>query len=171
MMKALIIIDVQKAMFGTNHPVYQHESVLKNIKSLIDQARRSNALLIYVQHNEDNTEFQSGCESWEIMDEIRPMNDESIIQKAYPVSFYQTNLESILIENKINELIIVGMQTEYCINATSMNAYHKGYRATVVSDAHSTFDEDSSALSIIAYYQKKWKLYFNLEKTHNITFL
>ncbi len=169
-MKALLVIDVQKAMIETENPVYQHELVLENVKSLIDQARESQTPIIYVQHNEDNTDFESGRESWEIVDEIRPINDEVIIQKTFPDSFNQTNLESVLMENKITELIIVGMQTDYCIDATSMKAYEKKYNVTVVSDAHSTFDDGSSASSIIDLYQKKWKSYFNLVETSRIIF-
>lgn len=50
---------------------------------------------------------------------------------------------------------IAGMQTDYCINATSRRAADLGYRPILAADAHTTFDEgDQTAEEIIARHNR-----------------
>ena len=41
-----------------------------------------------------------------------------------------------------NHVIISGMQTQYCVDTTTRRAFSEGYKVTLVSDAHSTFDTE-----------------------------
>lgn len=154
-MKALCIIDVQNAMVQGNNPVYHCNEVLNNIRDLINRARSQSIPIIYVQHNEDGSEFQKGLESWEIVDSIKPDKNDFIVHKTFSDSFKETNLKNILDQLNINELIIVGMQTDYCVNATSLRAVGLDYDVTIVSDAHSTFDDEKSARDIIEEHHNK----------------
>lgn len=169
-MKALCIIDVQNAMIQGNNPVYRSNEVLHNIKELIDKARKQLVPIIYVQHNEEGSEFQKGLDSWEIVDMIKPHKDDPIVHKTYSDSFKDTNLKEILDQYNINELIVVGMQTDYCVNATSLRANELNYDVTIVSDAHSTFDDEISAKQIIEEHHKKWMNKIKLIKTVDIEF-
>lgn len=169
-MKALCIIDVQNAMIQGNNPVYRSNEVLHNIKELIDKARKQLVPIIYVQHNEEGSEFQKGLDSWEIVDMIKPHKDDPIVHKTYSDSFKDTNLKEILDQYNINELIVVGMQTDYCVNATSLRANELNYDVTIVSDAHSTFDDEISAKQIIEEHHKKWMNKIKLIKTSEVDF-
>jgi len=169
-MKALCIIDVQNAMIQGNNPVYRSNEVLHNIKELIDKARKQLVPIIYVQHNEEGSEFQKGLDSWEIVDMIKPNKDDPIVHKTYSDSFKDTNLKEILDQYNINELIVVGMQTDYCVNATSLRANELDYDVTIVSDAHSTFDDEISAKQIIEEHHKKWMNKIKLIKTSEVDF-
>ncbi len=169
-MKALCIIDVQNAMVQGDNPVYRRYEVLHNIKELIDRARKNSIPIIYVQHNEEGSEFQKGLDSWEIVDMIKPHKDDPIVHKTYSDSFKETNLKQVLDQLNINELIIVGMQTDYCVNATSLRANELDYDVTIVSDAHSTFDDEKSAQLIIDEHHNKWMNKIKLIKTSEIDF-
>lgn len=169
-MKALCIIDVQNAMVDGDFPVYQSQQVLTNIKELIDKARRNAIPIIYVQHNEVGSEFEKGLKSWEIVDSIKPLEQDFIVHKTYSDSFRETNLKQILDKLNIDQLYIVGMQTDYCVNATSLKAKELKYEVTVVSDAHSTFDDKKTAIEIIEDYQNTWKDKLKLVKTSEINF-
>lgn len=169
-MKALCIIDVQNAMVQGNNPVYRSNEVLHNIKELIERARKQSIPIIYVQHNEEGSEFQRGLDSWEIVDLIKPQRDDFIVHKTYSDSFKETNLKEVLDQLRINELIIVGMQTDYCVNATSLRANELAYDVTIVSDAHSTFDDERSAKEIIEEHHKKWMNQIKLVMTSDIDF-
>lgn len=169
-MKALCIIDVQNAMVKGENPVYRSNEVLQNIKELIDRARKQLVPIIYVQHNEEGSEFQKGLDSWEIVDMIKPHKDDPIVHKTYSDSFKDTNFKRILDQLNINELIIVGMQTDYCVNATSLKAKELNYNVTIVSDAHSTFDDEICAQLIIEDHHKKWMNKIELIKTADIDF-
>lgn len=169
-MKALCIIDVQNAMVQGNNPVYRSNEVLYNIKELIERARKQSIPIIYVQHNEEGSEFQKGLDSWEIVDLIKPQRNDFIVHKTYSDSFKETNLKEVLDQLNISELIIVGMQTDYCVNATSLRANELDYDVTIVSDAHSTFDDERSAKEIIDEHLKKWMNHIKLVKTSEIDF-
>jgi len=157
MKKALLIIDVQNAMIAVDNPVYQAKEKIHNIQSLISKARTKNIPIIYVQHNEPGSEFENGSLTWEIYNGIKPQKSDTIIQKTESDSFYNTSLKEVLELNLIDQLVIVGMQTEYCVNATSTRAVELGYDVTLVKDAHSTWNSDNqSAIDIIDLHHSKW---------------
>jgi nicotinamidase-related amidase len=53
---------------------------------------------------------------------------------------------------------MAGMQTEFCLNTTLLGAVDRGYRATVVRDGHTTFDNEVlPAEKIIALHHRIWQ--------------
>jgi len=169
--KALLIIDVQNAMIAVDNPVYQSKEKIHNIQSLIRKARNKNIPVIYVQHNEVGSEFENGTETWEIYDGIKPLVNDTIIQKTKSDSFYETPLKEVLEQNKIDKLVIAGMQTEYCVNATSTRAVELGYDVILVKDAHSTWDSDeNSAIEIIELHHDKWIKKMTLMNEEDVNF-
>jgi len=169
--KALLIIDVQNAMIAVDNPVFQAKEKIHNIQSLIRKARNKNIPVIYVQHNEVGSEFENGTETWGIYDGIKPLVSDTIIQKTKSDSFYETPLKDVLEQSKIDKLVIVGMQTEYCVNATSTRAVELGYDVTLVKDAHSTWDSDeNSAIEIIELHHDKWIKKMTLTNEKDVDF-
>jgi nicotinamidase-related amidase len=63
-----------------------------------------------------------------------------IVQKQHPDAFQETTLQDELTRLRISQLILTGMQTDYCVDTTCRRAYSLGYAVTLVQDAHSTFD-------------------------------
>jgi nicotinamidase-related amidase len=109
------------------------------------------------------TEFEYGKETWKIADEVKPNVDDIKIHKTFPDSFKKTNLKQELDTLMIKDLVVVGMQTEYCVNATSLRALELGYNVTIIKDAHSTWGTKGlSAEKIIDKYHKLWLSKINL---------
>lgn len=149
----LLVVDVQNAMFEAEEPIYQGEEVTQRIAGLLEQARTADVPVIFIRHTEAEGPLAEGSPSWQIHDTVAPQPGESIFQKETPDSFEQTPLNTHLQEIGVNRLVIVGMQTDYCINATSRRAAELGYRPILVSDAHTTVDEgEETAKEIIARY-------------------
>ena len=73
-------------------------------------------------------------------EELDIQSRDIIIEKTSWDAFYNTKLLEVLDNDRIKELIIVGMQTEFCIDTTIRSAYSYGFFTALVSDAHSTFD-------------------------------
>jgi nicotinamidase-related amidase len=137
--KALLVIDVQVAMF--DEPVYQGEALLTKLAGLIAQARAANVPIIYVQHcTGPEGPLLVDTDGWQIHPAIAPQGEEPRIRKYHADSFFETNLQEELTRLGIKELIITGMQTEFCVDTTCRRAYSQGYDVTLVADAHSTFD-------------------------------
>jgi nicotinamidase-related amidase len=151
---AFLVIDVQKGMFGPEETVYAGDDVLAKISTLIAQARTAQVPVIYVQHNgTPGDPLEPGKEGWPIHPAIEPTNGEPVVGKRTPDSFHETSLQQELETRGIRKLIIAGMQTDYCIDATCRQAASLGYDVTLVKDAHTTCDSSTlTAPQIIAQY-------------------
>jgi nicotinamidase-related amidase len=81
------------------------------------------------------------------------MKGDIVIQKNTPDAFYKTNLCEKLESKGIRNLIVAGLQTEYCVDTTCRRAFSLGYNVTLVKDAHSTWDTSIlSAEQIIEHH-------------------
>ncbi|MCG7343758.1 cysteine hydrolase [Sporosarcina sp. ACRSL] len=168
----LVIIDVQNAMFMEEDPVYQGEVLLRNIKDLLAKARMSGAPVFFVQHNEAvGQPLENGTYGWEVHPEIAPAEDDTIIQKTTPDSFYKTDFEEQLQNQKIERLVLAGIQTEVCVDTTCRRAFSMGYDVTLVADAHSTWNSGSlSAQQIIDHHNRVLKWFARIKETNAIQF-
>lgn len=153
---ALLIIDVQVAMFSDeNTKLYKGESVLRNICMLLKKAREASIPVIFIQHTEDEGEYKKGMITWEIHPKISPNQTEIVVEKNSWDSFHETILHESLQLEGIDELVIAGMQTEFCLDTTCRRAYSLGYKNTLVKDAHSTFDsKELKASQIIDHHNR-----------------
>lgn len=155
---ALLVIDVQYGIFMRKNydgmAVYHEETLIRNLKSLIQKAKSANAPVVYIQHMyEDFPLMEKGQPLWEVHPDIKPERDDIIVEKRYADAFLESVLEGILKKLDITELVITGLQTAYCIDTTCRRAFSLGYKNTLVSDGHSTLDSDVlPAETIIAHH-------------------
>lgn len=137
----LMIVDVQNELIK-NHP-YNEKKVIENIKKLILEARKNEHEVIYVRHDDGiGSELEKGTDSWQIYDEIAPDDNEYIIEKEYNSAFHKTELRNYLEEKGITTIILVGLQTEYCMDATLKSAFDYEYKIIIPEDTNSTFDNE-----------------------------
>jgi nicotinamidase-related amidase len=132
---AVLVIDVQNGVVEGNH---DRDAVVANIAALVDKARSAEVEVVWIQHNSQH--LRRGEERWEIVPELSLRDGEPLVQKAYPDSFEDTELESVLAERGIGRLFVSGAQTDECVRSTLHGALVRGYDATLVSDAHTTED-------------------------------
>jgi len=162
---ALVIIDVQVAMFADEEKPYHGQEVLENIHLLLDKARETGLPVVFVQHN-DNAAFKKDTALWQVCPEISPIAGEARVDKTTRDSFYQTELDSVLHHLGIKTIIFCGMQTEYCVNATCSRAYTLGYDAFLAFDGHTTFDSKVlPASKIVAHHNNFLQTRFLQVKT------
>ena len=150
---ALVIIDVQVGIIE-GFSAYRGGDVLDQINALRAKAEASDVPVIYVQHDGASGDpLEVGSEGWQIHPEIKPHEEDLIIRKRASDSFFETTLDSELKARGINRLVVAGCQTEYCVDTTTRRAVTMGYDVTLVSDAHTTFDNRVlSAAQIIAHH-------------------
>ncbi|MCK9861075.1 cysteine hydrolase family protein [Paenibacillus sp. ATY16] len=169
---ALMVIDVQNGMFLEEYPIHEEERLLNRINLLLAKARESQIPVIYVQHNEElGTPLETHSPGWEIHSAVAPAAQDLIIQKYVPDSFHETNLQEELTTRGINKLVLSGLQTDCCIDATSRRAVELGYDVTVVKDAHSTCGQGSrTAAQIVDEYNQSFAERVNLIEASEIEF-
>ena len=71
----------------------------------------------------------------DIIDELKPMMGEPVVDKPGYGAFYQTDLAQILCNNHIKQLYICGVTTEVCVHSTLREAVDRGYECVLVNDA------------------------------------
>src|ERR1700704_6402474 len=99
---ALLVVDVQNGVVGGAH---QRDSVVANVGSLVDKARRGGIPVVGVQHSDE--ELTKGSEDWKIVPELDPSGAEPLVHKSYGDSFEDTNLETVLSGLGVGRLIVV----------------------------------------------------------------
>ncbi|MFQ6087883.1 MAG: cysteine hydrolase family protein [Candidatus Methanofastidiosia archaeon] len=153
---ALLVIDVQVCNFEDSSPVYRGSDLLSKISSLITRARVAGIPVVYVQHcSTEGAIDQLGTPGWEIHPAIAPVEGDVVVQKHHPDAFQDTNLQHELESKGIEKLIIMGIQTEYCIDTTCRRAYSLDYDVTLVKDTHSTWNTDYfTAFQIIEHHNE-----------------
>lgn len=171
MSKALMIIDVQKGMFQEGEAVYEGDILISKLKTLIEEARASNTPIFYVQHNAAGKPLEFGKEGWEIHTELTPRQNDAIIQKTTPDSFLNTTLEGELSRKGIKHILIAGIQTEACVDTTCRRAFSMGYKVTLISDAHSTWNSrEISALQIINHHNGVLRWFADVIPSEEVVF-
>lgn len=170
-----MIIDMQVNLI---EPAYQGREVLTRIATLLENARATRTPVIYIQHDGPRGHgLEVGTPGWQIHPMIAPQTDELIVHKRAPDAFHKTTLQQDLEARNIQHLIIVGGQTNYCIDTTARRATTCGYEVTLVSDAHTTYDNNyMSAAQTIAYHNDLLDGFtsdtctIQVKPTHKITF-
>lgn len=150
---ALVVIDVQ---IGLIEGAYRRDEVLSTIANLLESARSSDTPVIYVQHDGPKGHgLEKGTPSWEIHPTIAPREGEIVVHKEASDSFHATRLQDVLEQRGIKHLVVTGGQTDWCVNATICRSIYLGYDATLVSDAHTTYDCDTlTAPQVVAFYNE-----------------
>ncbi|WP_147633947.1 cysteine hydrolase family protein [Treponema pectinovorum] len=137
----LIVIDIQKGI--TNKKLYDFENFIKNTQKIIDAARADKVEVIYFQHDDGvGSGFSKGDVDFEIATEVSPKKNEKVYIKQFNSAFCNKNFADYLAAEKENTLIIVGLQTNFCIDATVKSAFDRGYKVIIPKGTNSTFDND-----------------------------
>src|SRR5436190_840031 len=132
---ALLVIDVQNGVVGGAH---ERDTVVANVGSLVEKARREQVPVVWVQHSDKG--LARGSDKWQIVPELSPGEAEPLVEKNYGDSFEDTTLETVLSGLRVGRLVVVGAQTDMCVRSTLHGAFVRGYDATLVKDAHTTED-------------------------------
>jgi nicotinamidase-related amidase len=132
---------------------------VSNVKEIICRARANNIEVIYVRHDDGiGNELAKGNDGFEIYEEFEPMNDEKIFDKKANSAFRGTGLLEYLIDRGEKDIIIVGLQTDYCIDATIKSGFEYGFNVIVPAHANTTVNNKfmSSEQSYQYYNEFMW---------------
>ena len=111
------------------------------MKSLIAAAREHGVEVIFVR-NDDGTgaELSKGTPGFEIYEGFEPLQGEKIFDKTVNSSFKGTGLLEYLEKKNVRTVVVVGLQTDYCVDATIKCGFEHGFKMIVPEGANSTFD-------------------------------
>jgi nicotinamidase-related amidase len=75
-----------------------------------------------------------GEPGWQIVPELAPRADEAVIDKPGKGAFHATALDRLLRARGLHHLLIAGVTTDCCVQATMREAADHGYGATLLED-------------------------------------
>jgi ureidoacrylate peracid hydrolase len=139
--------------------------VIRAVRSVIDAVRAAGVTIIYMQNGFDPDQKEAGPSTapvyhksnplkfmranpdhrgklitkgaWDygFVEEIEPQSDDIVIHKSRYSSFAGTNLECVLRARRICNLVVVGVNTNVCVESTIRDAYHREFFSIMVADA------------------------------------
>ena len=168
----LLVVDTQKLI--TNQNLYNFNEFENAVKTLIAAARENGVEVIYVRHDDgEGAELTKGTPGFEIYEGFSPQPGEKIFDKTVNSSFKDTGLLGYLAEKNVQTVVAVGLQTDYCMDATIKCGFEHGFQMIVPENANSTFDNAfmTGEQSYKYYNEFMWKGRYaeciSVEKTMN----
>lgn len=175
---ALIIIDMQRDFcyeggFGESlgNDITLTKSIIPTVEKILNAARKAGMFVIHTRegHRPDLTDCPPaklrrtptigqmgpmgrilirGEYGHDIVDELKPLEGEPIIDKPGKDSFYQTDLEMILNKRGITNLIVCGVTTHVCVHSTIREANDRGIDCLMMEDGTAAFDPADQVAAI-----------------------
>jgi nicotinamidase-related amidase len=139
---ALLVIDIQNFYFpGGRLPLTGPEAAARNAGRLLAAFRSKKWPVIHVQHlPADVAAYKAGetDAAYAISPAVAPLAGEAVVGKHFANAFRDTGLARRLKALGVKKLVICGMQTHMCVEATVRAGADLGYAVTLVGDACAT---------------------------------
>lgn len=151
---ALLLIDLQEDFFEHGYPRKTRTQLCNTINQLSKFFRNQELPVIWVRQEylkdysdapprlkqQENIITVKGERGSQILSELNVSpNDIQIVKKRFS-AFFQTQLDSILQDLKVNTLIIAGANTHACVLSTVQDAYNRDYQLILVPEAVQSHD-------------------------------
>jgi nicotinamidase-related amidase len=139
MARALLLIDIQRDYFpGGAYPLVGSDRAADAAAGALCRFREGSEPVVHVQHVWDEPEatfMRPGTPGVEHDPRVAPSGGEAVIVKDHPNAFIGTDLEQRLRNDGIDQLVVAGMMTSMCVDATVRAAADLGFGVTVLGDA------------------------------------
>lgn len=149
---ALIVIDMQNDFVKPGGALVgpDTEATVPVIQGLLERARSSGMRVVFSQdtHTDGDPEWRiwpehcrEGSWGWEIVPELAPRPDETVIRKVRYDAFYGTHLDHFLRTWGVETLVICGTVASICVHYTAASAALRWYDVVIPKDAVSALNE------------------------------
>ncbi len=147
---ALLLIDLQQALFQPAPRPHEADAVVQRVNSLAACARAAGVPVVWVQHETmSGHRLAHGSPGWALADGLHTADTDVHIRKTTPDSFLRTGLADWLAVRGITQLVVAGYASEYCVDTTTRRAAGLGLAVTLAADAHTTHDKPHASGALI----------------------
>ena len=146
----MIVIDMNKDFVYGRLGNERARNLVPRLRKLIESARESGVPIIYVgdAHLPTDPEIRvwgehsmKGTDGAQVVDELRPREGDYVLEKRAYSAFYETGLDPLLRSLGVDTVILTGLHANICVRHTAADAFFRGYRIIVPSDAVDAFTE------------------------------
>ena len=152
--QALILVDIQNDYFPQGKwPLVDADAAADNAVRLLKAFRDAGDSVVYIRHEFTSSEapfFTPGSEGAKLHPKILNRADEPVVLKHFVNACRETELKSILDEQGIKELVIVGSMSHMCVDGITRAAADFGYTVTVIHDACASRDLEFNGVTVPA---------------------
>jgi len=169
--KALLVIDVQKGIYAwEDDEVHEGPALVATINRLVAAARAADVPVFFVQHEDED--IVAGTPLWGFVDALDVRKDvDRFVRKTHGSAFHDTDLAETLAQLGVDEVVVCGLQTEFCVDSTVRQAVTLGLGVTLVADGHSTLDTETlTAPRIIAHHNATLASYVRVVRGDEVDF-
>jgi nicotinamidase-related amidase len=139
---ALVIVDIQNDYFpGGAMELEGADAAGANAAKALAKFRAEKLPVVHVRHlsvRPGSTFFLPGTRGADIHQSVSPLSQELVVEKNFPNSFRATGLQAHLDSLSVKNLVVAGMMTHMCVDATVRQAADLGYKVTLLGDACAT---------------------------------
>lgn len=134
--QAMLVIDVQQALCTGADAAWDCAGLIQRINQATAAARAAQLPVVWVQHEEPGLEH--GSAGWQLADGLRVASSDLRSYKTTGDAFWKTDLLPVLQQLGVQELVVCGMHTEFCVDVTTRAALRHGYPVVLLQDAHTS---------------------------------
>jgi nicotinamidase-related amidase len=156
---ALIVVDMQHDFVsdGGSLQVPDAGATVPVIADLVRRFRAAAARIVFTQdtHRDGDPEFAiwpahalEGTHGWEIVDELHPLPEDTVLRKPRYDAFFGTPLDHLLRQWGVSQLVICGTVANICVHYTASSAALRWYDVVIPRDAISALDPFDLAASL-----------------------
>ncbi len=136
----LLIIDAQREYTDGLLPLPGVGTAVEALATLLEKARTAGTPVVHVRHQSKGKAFNPSSTGYEIVSQLTPRADETIVDKGLPNAFAGTELAKHLAAGARKNLIVGGFMTHMCVSATVRAATDLGFMSTIAADTVATRD-------------------------------
>jgi nicotinamidase-related amidase len=152
MAQALLVVDLQHGLFAQT-PAHDIDGVIGRINALAQRARSAGAPVFLIQHAAPGSPLAHGSPGWQLDARLETGADDIRIGKTTSAPYPSSDLEVQLRQRGVQEVVIAGYASEFCIDSTVRWSAALGFAVTLVADAHTTHDKAHlPAAAIVAHH-------------------
>jgi nicotinamidase-related amidase len=156
---AFLAMDFQHDILAVT-PQYREKHLLETVMRVLDAARHTSATIVYItvslrddyadapahsplfQAEKARGVMKVGSPGAAICEELTPQTGDLVINKHSVDPFNSTHLANVLRARDVETLVLMGVWTNYVVEATARTGADSGYRIIVVTDGCASDTED-----------------------------
>ena len=178
---ALIIVDMQAEGCERHGPTLK--PVIKNIRSLLDRFRQANGNIIHVQsvRAKDHPEFTvfgkdysliENTPAVEFIDELKPLQNEIVVQKFSHDCFYRTTMEDELRRMNLrscrDRIVVTGIGSNNCIYHAVIGFHIRNYFVIVPEDCIHASRPEGQQFALSQFRSSAYNFNVSVARSENI---
>jgi len=149
---AIIVVDMLNDFVTGALTCDRALSIVKPTADLLDAARKAGVPVIF-SNDAHLPKIDKELEIWgdhaivgtkgaEVIPELKAGKKDYIVPKRRYSGFFQTDMDMLLRELKVDTVIVTGLHTNMCVRHTSADAFQLGYDVVVAKDCTNAFREE-----------------------------